>query len=200
MVSSPFAAPGPRERQRLETRARLFRAAIDEFRRAGFSGASVARIAEKAGVSRPSFYFHFPTREHVLLELQWNLEQQIVERFERCSSLAECLEVLAVSHAEHFEWIGNREVSREMLRIYARPPEELPVPLDSQPFPVFVELGRRFAEAAQAAASALAITRCPPWEKGGWDVATVMRATTSGPDLRGRCPTANPRLGPVHAG
>ena len=48
---------------------------MTEFRRVGVERASIGRIAETAGVSRPSFYFHFPTKDHVLLELQWTLEE-----------------------------------------------------------------------------------------------------------------------------
>ncbi len=58
---------GRRERQRLETRARLYETALAEFKDVGFNDAQIDRIAEKAGVARGTFYFHFPTKEHVLL-------------------------------------------------------------------------------------------------------------------------------------
>ena len=77
-MGSPFRQQTPRERRRDLTRERLFEAAIEEFRREGFDRASIARIAKRAGVSRASFYFHFPTKDHVLAELQWNLELRIV--------------------------------------------------------------------------------------------------------------------------
>ena len=79
---SPFVRTGPRERQRAATRERLFDAALAEFRREGFERASVAEIARAAGVSRPSFYAHFPTLDHVLLELAWRLALQVVRRLE----------------------------------------------------------------------------------------------------------------------
>ena len=34
----------------------------------GFSNAQIDRIVERAGVARGTFYFHFPTKEHVLVE------------------------------------------------------------------------------------------------------------------------------------
>ncbi|MDP9167959.1 MAG: TetR/AcrR family transcriptional regulator [Actinomycetota bacterium] len=58
-----------REDQRRRTRARVLDAAIVEFQRSGAGSADINAIAETAGVSRSTFYFHFPTREHVLLEL-----------------------------------------------------------------------------------------------------------------------------------
>jgi AcrR family transcriptional regulator len=70
---------GVREAQRRQTRARVFDAAIAEFGRSGLAGADVAAIAATAGVARGTFYFHFPTKEHVLVELERAEEAKIVE-------------------------------------------------------------------------------------------------------------------------
>ncbi len=72
------APPSPREVRRLETRARLFDAALAEISRRGLAGADVSAIAAAAGVVRGTFYFHFPTKEHVLAELERNEELRIV--------------------------------------------------------------------------------------------------------------------------
>lgn len=69
---------GVREAQRLQTRARVFDAAVAEFGRSGLAGADVAAIAAAAGVARGTFYFHFPTKEHVLVELERAEEAKIV--------------------------------------------------------------------------------------------------------------------------
>jgi TetR/AcrR family transcriptional repressor of uid operon len=58
-----------RTRQRLETRDRLFEAALAEFRRVGVAAAEIERIVRAAGVARGTFYLHFPTKDHVLIEL-----------------------------------------------------------------------------------------------------------------------------------
>jgi len=57
------------EAQRRKTRERVLDAAIVEFTRAGTAAADIKAVVKAAGVSRGTFYFHFPTREHVLLEL-----------------------------------------------------------------------------------------------------------------------------------
>jgi AcrR family transcriptional regulator len=62
----------------LETRARLFDAALAEIGRCGLAGADVSSIASAAGVVRGTFYFHFSTKEHVLVELERNEEARIV--------------------------------------------------------------------------------------------------------------------------
>src|SRR5580692_8489444 len=71
---------GVREAQRLATRARVFEAALAEIRRHGLAGADVAAIATAAGVVRGTFYFHFPTKEHVLVELERAEEAKIVSK------------------------------------------------------------------------------------------------------------------------
>lgn len=69
---------GVREAQRLQTRARVFDAAVAEIGRCGLAGADVAAIAAAAGVARGTFYFHFPAKEHVLVELERTEEARIV--------------------------------------------------------------------------------------------------------------------------
>jgi len=73
---------GVREVQRLQTRARVFDAAVAEIGRSGLAGADVAAIATAAGVARGTFYFHFPTKEHVLVELERAEETRIVAKLE----------------------------------------------------------------------------------------------------------------------
>jgi AcrR family transcriptional regulator len=145
-ASSPFERPSARELQRQRTRARLFEAALAEFAKAGFDGASVAEIARAAGVSRPSFYFHFPTKEHVLLELQWHKELEMVERLEGHGTLRQLLEALPDAIVDVYASIEGPGVARDMVMIYARSPEYLP--LAEQPFPLVRLLERRFTEGA----------------------------------------------------
>ncbi|MEZ0340119.1 TetR family transcriptional regulator [Mycobacterium sp. pV006] len=70
-----------REAKRLQTRERLLGAAIAEFKRAGMAEADVATIVSAAGVAHGTFFFHFPTKEHVLLELEHREEARIAKRF-----------------------------------------------------------------------------------------------------------------------
>lgn len=70
-----------REAKRLQTRERLMGAAIAEFARAGMAEADVAAIVAAAGVAHGTFFFHFPTKEHVLLELEHREEDRIAKQF-----------------------------------------------------------------------------------------------------------------------
>lgn len=72
-----------REAKRLQTRERLFGAAVAEFKRAGMAEADVAAIVASAGVAHGTFFFHFPTKEHVLLEMEHREEERIATQFSR---------------------------------------------------------------------------------------------------------------------
>ena len=72
-----------REMRRLQTRERVLSAARAEFKRSGMSGADVNAIAAAAGVAHGTFFFHFPSKEHVLYELELREEARMAADFER---------------------------------------------------------------------------------------------------------------------
>lgn len=137
-----------RERQRRETRERIFQVALDEFRGVGFGAAQIERIALRAGVSRGTFYFHFPTREDVLVELQRRGEREIVERIEARdpppASLSEFL--LCVLDAILASLGGDAALRREIMAMYVRGVNVRPE-LGAEP--LVVALVDRLAEAAE---------------------------------------------------
>src|SRR5689334_18040331 len=75
--------PTSRETRRLQTRQRILGAAIAEFKRRGMAAADVGAIVTSAGVAHGTFFFHFPTKEHVLLELEAREESRLAEEFAR---------------------------------------------------------------------------------------------------------------------
>lgn len=70
-----------REARRLRTRERILAAAITEFKKSGMAGADVNAIAATAGVAHGTFFFHFPSKEHVLLDLESREESRIAADF-----------------------------------------------------------------------------------------------------------------------
>jgi AcrR family transcriptional regulator len=120
-------ALGVREARRLETRARLFDAALAEISRRGFAAADVSAIAAAAGVVRGTFYFHFPTKEHVLIELERNEETRIISELgEAKGDLASVLSQL-VHHVLNAERRLGVVVFRDMLGLHfssTRPVED----------------------------------------------------------------------------
>jgi AcrR family transcriptional regulator len=80
---TPQVRQSSREARRLQTRERILGAAIVEFGRAGMSGADVHAIVAAAGVAHGTFFFHFPSKEHVLLELESREEARMAAEFGR---------------------------------------------------------------------------------------------------------------------
>jgi TetR/AcrR family transcriptional repressor of uid operon len=80
---TPQVKHSARETRRLQTRQRILGAAIAEFKRSGMAGADVGTVVAAAGVAHGTFYFHFPTKEHVLLELERREEARIAAEFAR---------------------------------------------------------------------------------------------------------------------
>ncbi|GAB3013572.1 TetR/AcrR family transcriptional regulator [Mycobacterium bourgelatii] len=72
-----------REAQRLQTRQRVLGAALAEFQRSGMAAAEVSAIISAAGVAHGTFFFHFPTKEHVLLELEAREEARLAAELAR---------------------------------------------------------------------------------------------------------------------
>ncbi len=83
--------PSAREAKRLQTRERLMGAAIAEFKRSGMTEADVGAIVAAAGVAHGTFFFHFPTKQHVLLELERREEERIAKQLGRYADSARSL-------------------------------------------------------------------------------------------------------------
>jgi AcrR family transcriptional regulator len=61
-------------------REEILRAASDLFAEHGYRGASLALIAERVGMSTPGLLHHFPTKEHLLIDLLALRHEQDSER------------------------------------------------------------------------------------------------------------------------
>ena len=80
---APQVKPSSREARRLQTRERILGAAIAEFKRSGMAAADVGAIVTAAGVAHGTFFFHFHSKEHVLLELECREEARVTGEFAR---------------------------------------------------------------------------------------------------------------------
>jgi AcrR family transcriptional regulator len=120
-----------RKAQRRETRQRVYAAAIAEFREVGMAAADVGVIAREAGVARGTFYFHFPTKEHVLAELERQEETRLATQLARfldrphdlVGALAEVVRLMI-----QLERRVGKVLFREMLALHFSPrrPDVLP--------------------------------------------------------------------------
>ena len=85
-----------RDRQREETRRRLFDAALLVFREQGVDESRIDDIAQRAGVSRGTFYFHYPSKDDVLLQLMMETQVAMVDALEAVATDAPIADVLGV--------------------------------------------------------------------------------------------------------
>ncbi|RDH77160.1 TetR/AcrR family transcriptional regulator [Mycolicibacterium moriokaense] len=113
------------------TRERLLGAAVAEFRRAGAASADIKAIAAAAGVSPATFYFHFPTKNHVLIELECREEERIAAELARFFSqsppLPDALRKTVATIVALEERLGSY-LFKDFLALHfsaARPPEEI---------------------------------------------------------------------------
>ena len=66
--------PDWRARKRAETHQRIYATAMGLFEEHGFDAVSVGEIAAAAGVSVPTFYAHYPSKEHVVMPMPTQAE------------------------------------------------------------------------------------------------------------------------------
>jgi AcrR family transcriptional regulator len=97
--------PGRRERRRMETREKIFRAAMQLFAERGFSHTTTEDITEAADVGQGTFFNYFPTKQHVLTVLS---EKQMEK----------------VSVAWHEAEAGNAPIREVLRRLMHRVTEE----------------------------------------------------------------------------
>jgi len=127
--------------RRLETRARLFDAALAEISSSGLAGADVTAIATAAGVVRGTFYFHFPTKEHVLVELERNEEAKIVADLVARRAESDDLESVLNSLVRHVldaEIRLGTKVFRDMLGLHFTSTRPVEDELAEHPLAVFL--------------------------------------------------------------
>lgn len=69
--------------QRAETYDKILGAALDLFVSRGFEGTTVDEIAEAAGLTKGAIYFHFATKDELLLALLDQVEKNFVDPMDR---------------------------------------------------------------------------------------------------------------------
>jgi AcrR family transcriptional regulator len=147
---------GGREAQRLETRARLFDAAVAEISRSGLARADVGAIVTAAGVARGTFYFHFPTKEHVVVDLERAEEAKIVAKLEKTGPSPNDLAALFTAVVDHVLEAENRlgpVIFRDMLGLHFSSTRPLDDELLGHPLAEYVIAAITHAQGAGRVAS-----------------------------------------------
>ena len=93
-------------------RERLVVAAVDLFTEQSYDATTVAQIAERAGVTRSTFFRHFPDKREVLVAGQETLSQLLAEGIAKAPAGASPLEAVAAGLERASSEMGpmNREL------------------------------------------------------------------------------------------
>jgi AcrR family transcriptional regulator len=138
-----------RKEQRLITRNRIYGAAVAEFKRVGFHAAQIDKIVQDVGVAHGTFYVHFPTKQHVLLEMRHRSEARTAERLRKSwrkhRSIRESLRLILEEITRIEDRFEDAQVGREVLAMYAREP----VDPASDSFPLMGTLRPIFEQAVE---------------------------------------------------
>ncbi len=88
-------------------------AAVDLFTEQGYDATTVAQIAERAGVTKSTFFRHFPDKRELLVAGQETLSRLLTEGIEEASAAASPLEAVAAGLERASTAMGpmNRELA-----------------------------------------------------------------------------------------
>ncbi|WP_328328710.1 MULTISPECIES: TetR/AcrR family transcriptional regulator [unclassified Streptomyces] len=94
-------------------RERLVVAAVDLFTEQGYDGTTVAQIAERAGVTKSTFFRHFPDKRELLVAGQDALSRLLTEGIAEAPGSASPLEAVAAGLERASSAMGpvNRELA-----------------------------------------------------------------------------------------
>lgn len=97
-------------------RERLVLAAVDLFTEQGYDATTVAQIAERAGVTKSTFFRHFPDKRELLVAGQQTLSRLLTEGIAAAPESATPLEAVAAGLERASSEMGpmNRELAPRM--------------------------------------------------------------------------------------
>ena len=154
-ASNAFESPEPqsaRVRKRSETRERIFEVALREFRTVGVAAAQIDRIAKSEGVARGMFYFHFATKDDVLIELAGRINDRITRRVavlgDSQPTIHELLSRVNDAIMDEHSRAGEAELLDDMQSLYVRRPVDVQDPGHNVPS-LANELARQLRSAVE---------------------------------------------------
>lgn len=107
--------PTRRQEKALETRNRIYTAAIDLMDRKGFENITIADISKQAGVSVGAFYHHFSSKNDILAEIFRKADDyftQVIDELEKESVPEQIVEYF--DHYARFNAASGAEMTQSL--------------------------------------------------------------------------------------
>ncbi|WP_067793033.1 TetR/AcrR family transcriptional regulator [Actinomadura formosensis] len=161
----------PETTPEVDMKAEILAAASELFQRDGYSKTKVAAIARAVGITPPTLYWHFESKEDILFEFLRTGLEAFLERIEAATAgltdPAEALRALAVAHTR--AQLSQRERAQTFLSM-TYSPTQLASSLPKDRYELIRELHRRHYENTRAILRAGA-------EQGVFDVPDLSATT-----------------------
>lgn len=120
--------PGKRAEAEGDVRARLLGSAAELFSSKGYAGTTVREIVERAGVTKPSMYYYFRSKEGIYLDLMRpplkGFTEQIVSAAMEMGTARERITRLCLRSYDDF--VRNLPIARILFSFYYGPPQGAP--------------------------------------------------------------------------
>lgn len=102
-------------------RERLFIAAVDLFTEQGYDETTIAQIADRAGVTKSTFFRHFPDKRELLVAGQATLSRLLAEGIASAPSAVGALDAVAAGLSRASETLGpmNHELGPRLAALIA---------------------------------------------------------------------------------
>lgn len=113
-MNAIIPSPSLRARRKAEDRARIYRVALALIHEKGYEATTVRDITAAAGVALGTFFNHFPTKEHLLVDYYGELQGEVARSLDRphadlAAFLAAFTDLVAgqmLAHPELFQAVG----------------------------------------------------------------------------------------------
>ena len=110
MTATPDARPRSSRLPRQERRRQLLDAALEVFVSQGYHAAAMDDIADRAGVSKPVLYQHFPSKLELYLALLDESVDALVARVrDALRSTTDNKQRVAATFSAYFEYVGGKD-------------------------------------------------------------------------------------------
>ncbi|MFO7693414.1 MAG: TetR/AcrR family transcriptional regulator [Vicinamibacterales bacterium] len=167
-------------------RTRLLNAAVRVFDRKGYSAASVREVAEMAGVTKPALYYHFGSKEGLLVAILEQAKRQLEATLERAVARTGTARgrILALCEDTYGLFGQNVPIARVAHAVFLGPPDGAP------PFDVTVFEARLRQAMERIAADGVAAGEFRDVEPG--DIALAVMGVLEGCNERQLHPAFEP--------